>query len=414
MKEGLEAYYRELQKYYDHSMYRGVCAMNGLQQMVDIRSNFKTNLSPLSSISLHYIPQVIFWVAASFVLLEISIGTLDNTTKFLGGNIPYFSYMFAFAWNVVGIVIAMVYGVTASHHIPVNNLVIGMGVFLATIMVLLSYENLFVKNRMGPYVDMSKRTGPVDDGSNNSRAGLFGNALRMRGPMHTGAQIRHESENVEAHDIAYENGHPVLVFQSLQYIIVSPLLYSYCVIVYSDHELPTGNIQLFAVCVFASRVAIAALFKMQAMLKKRIIGQKYQVSEVNAAQWSDLRLRLTEGFLFVYLTVVFLAVIYFWAVVNIFNSNGSMANFPVEVATIFILDLVAVLGVGVYIFMDAMGFAVDNAIFAYPAIVSLFDLLYKILFFVLVVQSANNPHAMSGVHGCRMWASLQGPFVESA
>lgn len=131
-------YEEALAKLEQSSAMRGACLLSGLQQTVDVTSNYRTSPVPFSSVNPAFFVVLACWIAASFSVVGLPIaGTrIDDAltvTKCGWDGTDFLFSVVSFFWNF-GLVVALCLPcVREALHIPVNNAAIGVIMLFAAI-----------------------------------------------------------------------------------------------------------------------------------------------------------------------------------------------------------------------------------------------------------------------------------------
>lgn len=373
------SFYRELNKYFDYSYYRGICAMNGLHQKVDVVGNYKTNLAPFSSISLHYIPHVVFWVAASFQLI--------SAVLVLGSTAQQWGFIVAIIWNIFGVGVIFVIGAQSAMYVPVNNLVIATVACLSAAAVQLSYlwapaSTAFDFEGWGKGSKAVPQKGmyhPVENPNLRMRAPSRGFVSPMQLSAPWGWEPRTNTTEVV-------KGHDLTIFENTEYMITAPLVFVYMLIAYGEQYIPTSTLQLTIVAVLGARMACACMLQFHRMDFKKV-----RTSNIG------------EAFVLLCMATAFLEFTALYTSYQLTNGLEPMFFKLTWFFEMFFVFFVAVYVLGTWF----KGWWENFAEFVSIGPVFM-DFIIKCVFFCAVVITIRDKSWTN--HGCSMWAYLGKPF----
>lgn len=393
--EDASKYYSELKKFVDHSFYRGSCALTGLQQKVDIQVNPKTSLAPFSSISLFFVPHVIFWIAASFQLSYLFYGDEEKESY------QTLAVSAAIVWNAVGIFIAMAIGAMAGMHVPANNIWTAVLLYVATIVVQWNWNAVTMTTKLSKLRNSAtKRLKKVTifrrNKKNEQEQSLLGNTRATKGrvgaepmPRSIGANFRdfarsYDTEGGESVYDQYEQLSTVLTFESMEHTLTVPLIIVYIVAAYSAQVIPTATLQMLFVMVLVVRVLCAAIFRLQ-QVRITDPGIDRQIFECISGM---------------YFMVLVLAVTYTYISMDFYARTGG------AIVGIITLEWLYIIFVGLVVFYEFVYSFTQEYILQWALVPAFFDMLLKVIALAYMWEAAKGSNRPN--HACSMWAHLQG------
>lgn len=139
-KTMLATWMDKMMRFDKNSHLRGTCLLTGQQATVDMTSNYKTSMTPFSSVNVVFMLALVLWITASFALFYIGgapkLTPIDQLSEDKGKLTSDDIFMgIAILWNVVLVLIVIVPDFQANANIPLNNVVIAVVALLVTIFV---------------------------------------------------------------------------------------------------------------------------------------------------------------------------------------------------------------------------------------------------------------------------------------
>lgn len=399
-------YTDELHKYMASSMHRGVCALSGQQQKVDVLASPSTSLTPFSSMSMYYIPAVVYFIAASFQVMQIPVTDFKLNVPRLGvvnmrTKMEWIKVGVAVAMNLGGIGVSIYWAADqGASPIPLNNLVIAIVMFSAAALYCVSHREFkfaerFRSPRFEKYKpnDPSQKYGYYNPNSPENtqpaveefykrapKAGPPEGGIQMSGPMEPWNEDESDHWYVDYYSMFKFN-----VFSSTEFIITTPLLFTFLILVYSADTVPIAILQLLFVSVFVIRGIVAALYTMERAFflapdeKERGKGRLLQIITI------------------LMMVMLIMTGVNIWVIVSYVQSLHG-----VVIATM-IMEVLFVLLAG----LNTLGFFVDFGyrISAprYPFFTTMIDFVFKAVVFILFYIVLTNDEKLLPYYACGIW-----------